>query len=548
MEAAAKTVEDVRSIPVKDVLVPQNYSRKRGIDEATKELAESIKATGGVIQPIIVKEMGTGYEIVAGLRRLNATKLIGFADIRALVLPADTDQETLNLYTVTENLQREDLTPLEQANDIKKLILAGDDIKSIAAKLGKSVGWVARRAKLNDLTEGWRQEFNGELTEGWTVGHFELIARFGHDVQNSILKEIRGLHPWEARNFREFKHFEEFIADRMYLLKKAPWKLDDDTLLPKAGACIACPKRSSQNPELFDEEPTDEKIDKNDRCLDINCWARKAEKFLENKIEDKRKKYPDLVVLKKDYHGCRIKSINEIIENAEPEFYYETARKSDKGSVPAMVVDGDGLGRMRWVKRLGGEPSTVKEKADQDPEDPKTKLENRKRKHWGRRYSLILNTLRGRLDDSGYNSYDAQKTHKPLSMGESYPLPDSILKDDSGYLRLIALAAVFGTAFRVDYMSSGEWDNYEKLVNDTPQPRDVLLKLWQAVIPVLSSRLAHRNGDEAARAVEDAKKMCKVLEIDYEALEQEAVEQLPDPKSWAKLEREIAKMESEDKE
>src|SRR5436190_1034485 len=82
----------------------------------------------------------------------------------------------------------------------------------------------------------------------------------------------------------------------------APWKPDDEALYPEAGACVACPKRSSHAPDLFAGEldPENSKTPPGDRCLDRVCWGRKAELFLTRKAEDLRKDHPDLVLLNND--------------------------------------------------------------------------------------------------------------------------------------------------------------------------------------------------------------------------------------------------------
>jgi ParB/RepB/Spo0J family partition protein len=545
MEAVTETSQDVRMIPVDEIDIPRDHSRMRTAknNDGISELTESIKATGGVIQPIIVLPVNGRYKIVAGARRLEATKGAGFKTIQASVLPENIDQETLKLITVTENLQREDLTPLEQAGDIKKLILAGNDVRNIAAKLGKSVSWVSRRANLNNLTKNWTQEIeSGNNLKNWTIGHYELVARFDPDIQESILKQVKASY---FTRYQDYKDFESLIGDYMFLLRRARWKLDDDTLLPEVGACTACNKRSSRNPELFEDDLTEDKIRANDRCLDADCWARKTRRFLENLLKEKCEEHPNLVKLRKDPYGGIPKGMEKIFRGAKSDWNYEPSKKSDDDSVMAIVVDGKGAGTMKWVKpRVDKVESDTTGETSRDPDDPRTKLENRKRKHWGRRYSMILQAIQQRLDDTEFNelSCDGDEHAKPLPMGKSYPLPNKIFKDERGVMRLIALGAVIGTNNRSSGSWAKVWDLFEEIIN-FPKPGDVLLMLWQNIVPVLSERLRHHNGEQATLAIEDAKRMCEVLEIDYETLEKTAIDELPDPKSWAKLEKEIEKGE-----
>ncbi len=125
--------------------------RKNFDDEALAELAESIK-NYGVIQPIIVKKKGDRYEIIAGERRWRASRIVGLKTIPCLI--KDYTEQEISEIAIIENLQREDLNPIESAKAIKSLInqynLTQDEV---ADKIGKSRPAVANTLRLLSLPD-----------------------------------------------------------------------------------------------------------------------------------------------------------------------------------------------------------------------------------------------------------------------------------------------------------------------------------------------------------------------------------------------------------
>jgi len=115
-------VEVQKLIPIDEIVPNPNQPRRRFSEEELKELAESIKEFG-VLQPIIVREKDGKYEIVAGERRWRAAKMAGLSRIPAVV--KEVSDEEMMILSLVENLQREDLNPVERARAIK--ILKGGD-------------------------------------------------------------------------------------------------------------------------------------------------------------------------------------------------------------------------------------------------------------------------------------------------------------------------------------------------------------------------------------------------------------------------------------
>ncbi|MBQ8641338.1 MAG: ParB/RepB/Spo0J family partition protein [Clostridia bacterium] len=157
--------DGVRMLRISSVDPKADQPRKNFEPEALAQLADSI-AANGVLQPILVRQTGERYEIIAGERRFRGAKLAGLAEIPALVL--DADDLTAARYALIENLQREDLNPYEEAVAYDRLMREfGLSQEEIAGQLGKSRPAVANALRLLDLPEEVvKMLVDGVLTAG----------------------------------------------------------------------------------------------------------------------------------------------------------------------------------------------------------------------------------------------------------------------------------------------------------------------------------------------------------------------------------------------
>ena len=157
-------VGDIKPSPFQ----PRRHFRQEQIDE----LAESIRERG-LVQPLVVRRVGGAYELIAGERRLRAVVGLGEKEVKVVVMEA-TDQEVAELALI-ENLQREDLTPLEEAEQYRLLQTKFNMKQEVIAKhVGKSRAVVANTVRLLDLVPEVRDMLeNGEVT----VGHAKVLLQ-----------------------------------------------------------------------------------------------------------------------------------------------------------------------------------------------------------------------------------------------------------------------------------------------------------------------------------------------------------------------------------
>ncbi len=211
----AKEKSDIVEIPLTEIRSNPYQPRQEFDEESLKEFAESIKAHG-VIQPIIVKKSIKGYELVAGERRTRASKMAGKETIPAIIREFD-DDEMMEIALV-ENIQREDLNPVEEAEALSKIIEKNNLTQEEASKkFGKSRSYITNilgLLKLPDKTKKYLKE--GKIT----MGHARVLSKLSDDelineLANKIIEE--GL---SVREIERLASSEEMPKKNK--IKKAP--------------------------------------------------------------------------------------------------------------------------------------------------------------------------------------------------------------------------------------------------------------------------------------------------------------------------------------
>lgn len=178
--------EVVRRLPVARLKPCPFQPRRDFAEEPLKELADSIRAQG-ILQPLVARPRGDGYEIVAGERRWRAAQLAGLVEVPVLVREA-SDAEVLELALI-ENLQRENLNPLEEALGFSRLISEFRLTQEEAAtRVGKSRASVSNSLRLLQLPEDIQGYLRSNLL---TVGHAKAILSCpGADSQKRLADQV----------------------------------------------------------------------------------------------------------------------------------------------------------------------------------------------------------------------------------------------------------------------------------------------------------------------------------------------------------------------
>src|SRR5258708_4235235 len=190
---------EYRSVPISILVESATNPRKRFDENNLEELAASMRAQG-ILAPLLVRELEESkYEVVAGARRLRAAKLAELENLPVRVVKL-TDAEAIEAQCV-ENLQREDIPPLEEALGFKSLLELGEPaytIATIASRAGKSEAYIYGRIRLADLIPPVAEAF---LKDQITIGHALLIAKLpASQQQEAFSAAFRGLWTSEGNS------------------------------------------------------------------------------------------------------------------------------------------------------------------------------------------------------------------------------------------------------------------------------------------------------------------------------------------------------------
>ncbi|MGH7231027.1 MAG: ParB/RepB/Spo0J family partition protein [Nitrospiraceae bacterium] len=184
---AAPSTRDIQEIPLLNILPNRYQPRTEFAESELAQLADSIKQNG-VLQPVLVRRKGDGlYELIAGERRCRAAKLAGLLAVPAIIRNS-TDEQSMELALV-ENLQREDLNPMEAARAYHRLIHEfGFTQETVAQRIGKDRSSVANIARLVNLpNEIQHLVESGELT----TGHAKVLLGLSHiEAQLKLARQI----------------------------------------------------------------------------------------------------------------------------------------------------------------------------------------------------------------------------------------------------------------------------------------------------------------------------------------------------------------------
>lgn len=268
-------------------------------------------------------------------------------DIREL-----TDAECIEI-AITENLQRRDVHPLEESSGYARLLALDEpkySIEQIAAKCAKTPTYIVSRLSLAKLAPNVTEAF---VKDEIGLGHALLLAKLQPDEQEQALpacyQETYSNGNKPRRVLLPVRHLKEWIERNILLdLAAAPFSKEDATLLPEAGSCLECPKRTGHNTLLF------EGMDHVDRCSDPKCFSMKLDQHVKQAVAAKPKLVQISTVYGKPAEGNPIVPRSQYVEirQEKPKNKYQQDAleyKSCKYATEAIVADGSEKGELRKV-------------------------------------------------------------------------------------------------------------------------------------------------------------------------------------------------------
>ncbi len=272
-------IEQILSIvDIKDIREASSNYRRLFDEESILELSQSIKQHG-VISPLLVRPIKekkkTFYEVIAGSRRYKAAKMANIDELPVIIREMG-DEEAFELQ-ISENLQRKDVHPLDEAYAIVKFYEKGYTTEEVAKRLAKPASYITQRSKLSNLHFKLQPLFyEGKVsyTQAFDMARLEMeiqdnyVEKYFLKADESRLKDI---------------DVKELIKNQTRYMALAKWDLSKEGIGDKP-ACKSCPKNTECNLLLFPEYVDQPK------CLDSKCYDEKEKAYLMVLIEEAVKK------------------------------------------------------------------------------------------------------------------------------------------------------------------------------------------------------------------------------------------------------------------
>lgn len=352
-KSTTPTTVSIVNTPLASIVASKSNPRKTFEKENIKDLADSM-ASVGLLQPIILRSLGDKFQIVAGERRYRAAKLLKWESVPAMVRNI-TDEEMLEIQII-ENLQRENVSPLDEAAAFKTL-LQKESLDWLCSRIHKSKKYISDRLKLNELIPE-----AADLVQKGTLplGHAVVISKLSFADQKSCIDKCITTD-WSKDDEFDSRYcsmpiekLKDFIADEIMLdFDKVSFDPTDANLYPTAGACTNCLKRTCNSQLLFADITSD------DKCTDAACFNEKINLHVERAKEKAKEQYGKVLSGEKSpYSSGHVKVQGVDVKYSEAPI---------KNGLPVVVTKAD-----RWNKNHLGKTVYVdakflqKAKVDKD--------------------------------------------------------------------------------------------------------------------------------------------------------------------------------------
>jgi ParB family chromosome partitioning protein len=279
----AETAKGIIAVALSNI-VTSDFNPRQNAKDDLQELADSIKQVG-VLQPILVRPKGKKYEIVCGERRYRASVLADTKTIPAIIRTM-MDYEALE-FAVTENLQRRDISPIEEANAYKRRADTGRyDVQSLAVRFGKSDKYIRSRMKLNDLTADILDLVNRNVI---SMSIALEICKYGEETQAEIYEQHLQDEKISYSNWRNLTA-KEFIRrlENAYCNELNKYRFDKSQ-------CVNCPFNTACYSLFADEQEN--------KCTNLACLREKNREYLITECKTIMQDYPDTEICAHPYQN-----------------------------------------------------------------------------------------------------------------------------------------------------------------------------------------------------------------------------------------------------
>lgn len=492
--------ETILEIDAKKVLVSKLNTRQPTAAECS-ELIASIKATGQISPAIVRKSKKLGhYELAAGARRKMACQALGIP-LKLIVreIPDDEFEDII----LTDNLQRSDPDPMQEAILIERRIAAGAEPSEIAARYGKSDTWLKRRMKLLGLTEAVRNEWKpeGDMAH-FTTEMMEYVGTMTAEEQD----ELAG-NRYDCREMISLASMLDSIRCRAKNLDGVTWLHDPVSFVEGCGP--GCVPNTAEGLFPDPDHPCG-------LCVNTTCFRKREKLVSDAKLADLLggKPITDFILFRSkgyasnfDYQGKDHKTLSEW---QFKQSYTKVKKPGPNTHAGLDLADGEEPSLCHLKLKAGAKPK----EGDSSPAPAPLpgKSDSREDKLTAKRYAAL-------------NQY----LDNEVSTAE---IPTSI--------SMLRLAAAFGMDAKRDYAGDSAWDSLDSetdvpgldFTGDRVAPEQAI---WNVIKPILRRRLSYSTNKELLdeRRQTEMLRIGKLVGFDHEAKWLEiCTKEIPVPKSW----------------
>ncbi len=274
-----KRDRELVSIELKSIEPHPDNPRGKITEADVVELAESIRQLG-LLSPIgVIRLKGDKFQCLYGHRRLVALRVAGKTSSECVVFDSETTADIAEAAMLADNAQHVAPDPIAEANVVGQLAKRGTPEAEIARLTGKSPRWVSTRIALSRLpTRILTATLRPKNGDPWSLLALEELAHEPDEKRQQMIVD----------GYRYGSPHHQTVRDAVMQDKRrlslAPWKLDDATLCPKAGACSGCPKTSASMGALFHDEERDAKGNVSALCMNGDCWNEKLDAHMNSEL------------------------------------------------------------------------------------------------------------------------------------------------------------------------------------------------------------------------------------------------------------------------
>jgi len=328
----------LQTLPLQDIAIGKTNPRKVFDDGAMQELTASILEKG-ILQPLLVRPIKDGFELVCGERRLRAAKEAGLTKVPVQIRELD-DDEVLEVQLI-ENLERADVHPLDEAGTLQQMLDTEKyTVADLTVKLAKSETFIIQRLSLNQLIKAWKDTFRkGHINLGKALIVARLTKRAQKELAENAMDYVGGIKSKAALE----QYIDRNISRK---LEQAPFDPLDAKLVKKAGACTDCCKRSGANERLFPD------IESDDQCFDRNCYELKVQAHLMRRARDIIQGAEPVHFIYSEYGGDIPPGLQRLLEKHDiqplckyDDFEVHGHGRNPEEAVPSLWINGPAKGQ-----------------------------------------------------------------------------------------------------------------------------------------------------------------------------------------------------------